>query len=124
VLFRSLVARVAAVLRRATQRSESRDVLRAGDLEIDLPRRTLRQRGQTIDLTPTELGIVAALARHPGRVLTRAQLLEAARPDEAEPFDRTIDSHIKNIRRKLEGGPEAPRVLESVYGIGYRLAAP
>jgi DNA-binding response OmpR family regulator len=121
---RELVARVAAVLRRTVPYGESREVFRVGDLEIDLPKMTLRSGAETIDLTPTELRIVAALARHPGRVLTRAQLLEAARHEDAEPFDRAIDSHVKNIRRKLERGPSPKRVLESVYGIGYRLATP
>jgi DNA-binding response OmpR family regulator len=121
---RELVARVAAVLRRAAPQGDERGLLRVGDLAIDLPRMTVRRGAERIDLTPTELRIVAALARHPGRVLTRAQLLDAARPDDAEPFDRAIDSHVKNIRRKLERGAEGKRLLESVYGVGYRLAAP
>jgi DNA-binding response OmpR family regulator len=121
---RELVARVAAVLRRAAPHGDGAEVFRVGELTIDLPRMTVRRGNEPIDLTPTEFRIVAALARHPGRVLTRAQLLEAARPDDAEPFDRAIDSHVKNIRRKLERPPEVRRVLESVYGIGYRLAAP
>jgi DNA-binding response OmpR family regulator len=82
---------------------------------------SVRRGDQPIDLTPTEFQLLAALARHPGRVLTRAQLLDAARGTDAEAYDRAIDSHVKNIRRKLEPDPHAPRYLETVYGIGYRL---
>jgi DNA-binding response OmpR family regulator len=118
---RELVARVRAVLRRSARREPEGPVLRVSGLTIDLPAMTVRRGAEPIDLTPTEFRIVAALARHPGRVLTRAQLLDAAHPDDVESFDRAIDSHVKNIRRKLE--PEgAKRVIESVYGIGYRMA--
>ena len=84
-------------------------------------RMSVRRGGEPIDLTPTELQILATLARHPGRVFTRAQLLDAARGADAEAYDRAIDSHVKNIRRKLEPDPHAPRYLETVYGLGYRL---
>jgi len=115
---RELVARVRAVLRRSEKRGGDDDVIRIADLVIDLPRMRVARGGEAIDLTPTEFQIVAALARHPGRVFTRAQLLDAVRGSAAEAFDRAIDSHIKNIRRKL--GPT--QFIESVYGIGYRLA--
>jgi DNA-binding response OmpR family regulator len=117
---RELVARVRAVLRRSTRREPEAPVLRVAGLAIDVAAMTVRRGGEAIDLTPTEFRIVAALAHHPGRVFTRAQLLDAARPEEAEPFDRAVDSHVKNIRRKLEPAG-APRLIESVYGIGYRL---
>jgi DNA-binding response OmpR family regulator len=108
---RELVARVRAVLRRT--RAHRGDVFRAGDLEIDVPRMTVTRGGTTIDLTPTELLLLAELARHPGRVFTRAQLLDAVG---GEAFDRAVDAHVKNIRRKLarEG------YIVSVYGIGYK----
>ncbi|HWW60003.1 MAG TPA: response regulator transcription factor [Thermoanaerobaculia bacterium] len=109
---RELVARVRAVLRRTEKRDGDADVFRVADLVIDVPRMSVARGGASIDLTPTELQIVATLARHPGRVFTRVQLL---RDGDAESFDRAIDSHIKNIRRKL-----GTRYIETVYGIGYR----
>jgi len=112
---RELVARVRAVLRRTEKRSADADVFRAGDLTIDAPRMRLTRGESLIDLTPTEFQIVAMLARHAGRVFTRAQLLDAARGSSAEAFDRAVDSHVKNIRRKL-----GAKYVESVYGIGYR----
>jgi len=117
---RELVARVRAVLRRSARREPTAPVLRVAGLAIDVAAMTVRRGDEPIDLTPTEFRIVTALARHPGRVFTRAQLLDATHSDEAEAFDRAVDSHVKNIRRKLE--PEdGKRLIESVYGIGYRL---
>ena len=114
---RELVARVQAVLRRG--RRETGDTFRAADLAIDAASMRVTRAGEAIDLTPTELQILVMLARHPGRVFTRAQLLEAARGSDAEAFDRAIDSHIKNIRRKLPG-----HYIDTVYGIGYRFVEP
>ena len=111
---REVVARVRAVLRRSEKADRNADVFRAGDLVIDTSRMTATRDGEAIDLTPTEFQIVATLARHAGRVFTRAQLLDATGAS-GEAFDRAVDSHIKNIRRKL--GAES---IESVYGIGYR----
>jgi two-component system alkaline phosphatase synthesis response regulator PhoP len=118
---RELVARVRAVLRRSERRHVDGDLLRVSDLVLDLARLSVRRGDEPVDLTPTEFQILAALARHPGRVFTRAQLLDAARGTDAEAYERAIDSHVKNIRRKLERDPHAPRYLETVYGIGYRL---
>jgi len=118
---RELVARVRAVLRRATSAPPG-DVLRIADLVLDASRRSATIRGAPIDLTATEFSLLATLARHPGRVFTRAQLLDAVRGDEAEPFDRAIDAHVKNIRRKIEADPREPRYLLTVYGIGYKCA--
>jgi DNA-binding response OmpR family regulator len=105
---RELVARVKAVMRRTYATAES---FRAGDLAIDVPRMRVTRDGNPIELTPTEFHLLATLARHAGRVFTRAQLLES---DEA--FDRAIDSHIKNLRRKL-GERD---YIATVYGIGYK----
>jgi two-component system alkaline phosphatase synthesis response regulator PhoP len=105
---RELVARVKAVMRRTYATAES---FRAADLAIDVPRMRVTRDGNPIELTPTEFQLLATLARHAGRVFTRAQLLES---DEA--FDRAIDSHIKNLRRKL-GERE---YIATVYGIGYK----
>ncbi|MES1245651.1 MAG: response regulator transcription factor [Acidobacteriota bacterium] len=118
---RELVARVRAVLRRSERRHVDGDLLRVSDLVIDAARLSVRRGDEPIDLTPTEFQILATLARHPGRVFTRAQLLDAARGADAEVYERAIDSHVKNIRRKLERNPHAPQYVETVYGIGYRM---
>ena len=82
-------------------------------------------RGRTaIELTTTEFQLLAALARHPGRVFTRAQLLDAVRGDAVESFERAIDAHVKNIRRKIEPDTRNPRYILTVYGIGYKCAEP
>jgi DNA-binding response OmpR family regulator len=119
---RELVARVRSVLRRVDAASGGGDVLRRGDLVIDVARMQVSRDGASIDLTPTEFQLVAALARKPGRILTRAQLLDAVRGDDAEAFDRAIDTHIKNIRRKIEPDSRRPRYILTVYGMGYKFA--
>ena len=119
---RELVARVRAVLRRIEPGIGHADVLRRADLIIDASKMTVTRNGSAIDLTPTEFQLVAALARRPGRVFTRAQLLDAVRGTEVESFERAIDAHIKNIRRKLEKDSRSPRYLLTVYGIGYKFA--
>ena len=98
---RELVARVRAVLRRTEKRSAGAEVFRVGDLAIDVSRMQVTRGEVPIELTPTEFQIVATLARHAGRVFTRTQLLDAVRGSSAEAFDRAVDSHVKNIRRKL-----------------------
>jgi len=118
---RELVARVRAVLRRSERRHVDGDLLRVSDLVVDVARLSVHRGDEPIDLTPTEFQILATLARHPGRVFTRAQLLDAARGTDAEAYERAVDSHVKNIRRKLERDPHAPQYLETVYGIGYKL---
>jgi DNA-binding response OmpR family regulator len=117
---RELVARVRAVLRRSTASSDP--LLRIGDLVLDEGRMTVTRGGEPLDLTPTEFQLVAAMARHPGRVFTRGQLLDAVRGDEVESFDRAIDAHVKNVRRKIERDPRRPRYLLTVYGVGYKCA--
>jgi DNA-binding response OmpR family regulator len=119
---RELVARVRAVLRRTAVGHDVRDRIRLGDLSIDLPRMTVTRGRQPVDVTATEFQILAAMARQPGRVFTRAQLLDAVQADGGEAFDRAIDAHIKNIRRKLEPDPRSPRYLLTVYGVGYKCA--
>src|SRR4030095_4064619 len=94
--------------------------LQRADLIIDSARMTVTRKGAAIDLTPTEFQLVAALARRPGRLFTRAQWLGAVRGDEVEAFERAIDAHIKNIRRKLEVDSRRPRYILTVYGIGYK----
>jgi len=117
---RELVARVKAVLRRSDKSDE--DVFRVADLTIDAPRMRVTREDEPFDLTPTEFQLLAAMARHPGRVFTRVQLLDAVRGSESEAFDRAIDAHVKNIRRKIERDPRDPRYILTIYGIGYKFA--
>jgi two-component system alkaline phosphatase synthesis response regulator PhoP len=119
---RELVARVRAVLRRVEPGSGSDGVLSRADLVIDAARMKVTRAGTPIELTATEIQLLAALARQPGRILTRAQLLDAARGTQEESFERAIDTHIKNLRRKLEADPRNPRYLLTVYGLGYKFA--
>jgi two-component system, OmpR family, alkaline phosphatase synthesis response regulator PhoP len=119
---RELVARVKAVLRRADRPVGAGDVIRVGDLELDVPRMRTEVAGRSIDLTPTEFTLLATLARQPGRIFTRSQLLDALHGVAFESYERAIDSHIKNLRRKLEADPRQPRYVLTVYGVGYRLA--
>ena len=119
---RELVARVRAVLRRVERAGDQADILRHADLLIDVLKMSVTRNGVAIDLTPTEFQLLAALARQPGRVFTRAQLLDAVRGSEVDSFERAIDAHIKNIRRKLEADSRSPRYLLTVYGIGYKFA--
>ena len=121
---RELVARVRAVLRRSERSTEPRDRIEAGDLVLDATRLRTTVRGRSIDLTPTEFAILAAMAREPGRVFTRSQLLDAVHGVAFESYERAIDAHVKNIRRKLEPDPGRPRYLLTVYGVGYRVAEP
>jgi DNA-binding response OmpR family regulator len=121
---RELVARVRAVLRRAAAQPAASDVFQAGDLTIDGPRLRVTRGRAPLDLTPTEFQLLATLARQPGRVFTRAQLLDAVRGVEVDSFERAIDTHVKNIRRKLEADPRNPRYVLTVYGIGYKYAEP
>ncbi len=112
---RELVARVRAVLRRTEKHGRNEDLFRIADLTIDVARMTVTRGDEVIDFTPMEFQIVATLARHAGRVFTRMQLLDAVRGSSAESFDRAIDSHIKNIRRKFGAS-----YIQTVYGIGYK----
>jgi DNA-binding response OmpR family regulator len=118
---RELVARVRAVLRRR-ERSDGTEVLRAGELALDVPRMRLEVDGRAVELTATEFGLLAAMAREPGRVFTRSQLLDAIHGVAFESYERAIDAHVRNIRRKIEADPHQPRHLLTVYGVGYRLA--
>jgi len=117
---RELVARVRAVLRRR-EADAGIAILRAADLSLDLGRMRVEAAGRRIDLTPSEFALLAAMARQPGRVFTRSQLLDAIHGVAFESYERAIDAHVKNIRRKLEPDPRRPRYLLTVYGVGYRL---
>lgn len=120
---RELVARVRAVLRRSGAAREAEDKVRVGtDVELDRARREFRVAGRLVELTPTEFDLVALMARQPGRVFTRAQLLDAIRGTAVESYERAIDAHVKNIRRKVEPDAASPRYIQTVFGVGYRFA--
>jgi DNA-binding response OmpR family regulator len=120
---KELVARVRAVLRRTeTAREGGPEVLRAADVELDLPRMRATAAGRPVELTPTEFQLLAVLVREPGRVFTRSQLLDAVHGVAFESYERAIDAHVKNIRKKLEPTPGRPRYLLTVHGVGYRFA--
>jgi DNA-binding response OmpR family regulator len=119
---RELVLRVQAILRRGAPAAES-GVASYGDGEllIDQQRRTVTVRGEQPELTPTEWGVLVALATVPGRVYSRFELINRVRGYEFEGYERTVDSHVKNLRRKIEDDPASPRIIRTVLGGGYRL---
>ena len=122
---RELVARVRAVLRRTDSARTQGDVVRAGDaLVLDAARMEASVDGRSVELTPTEFALLLHMARQPGRVFTRAQLLDAVHGVAVDSYERAIDAHVKNIRRKIEPDPRAPRHLLTVFGVGYRVAEP
>jgi two-component system, OmpR family, alkaline phosphatase synthesis response regulator PhoP len=117
---RELVARVRAVFRRTDIGPGRGDVIRASDVTLDVPRMRARVDDRLIELTSTEFELLATMMRQPGRVFTRGQLLDAIRGEQVESFERAIDAHVKNLRRKLEGDPSNPRYVLTVYGVGYK----
>ena len=118
---RELVLRVQAVLRRGGVAEQGVASYGAGTLVIDQPRRQLTVRGKEVGLTPTEWGILVALAAVPGRVYSRFELINRVRGYEFEGYERTVDSHVKNLRRKIENDPANPEIIQTVLGGGYRL---
>ena len=116
---RELTARIKAVLRRSTGQVMS-EVIRVQDVEIDLADRTVKRAGETIDLTTSEFDLLTTLTSPAGRVFTQAQLLDSLRGISFESYERAIDSHIKNLRKKLEVDPRSPQYVQTVYGVGYK----
>jgi DNA-binding response OmpR family regulator len=121
---RELVARVKAVLRRSEPAAgaQGADRIRAGEVDIDVPRRHVQVDGRTVEVTPTEFELLVTMARRPGRIFTRSQLLDAVHGVAFESYERAIDTHVKNLRRKVEPDPRRPRYLLTVHGVGYRFA--
>lgn len=119
---RELVLRVQAILRRGHEQEPAGPAtFGGGELRLDPERRVAVVRGAPVELTPTEWGLLTALSRTPGRVYSRYELINQVRGYEFEGYERTIDSHVKNLRRKVERDPGEPRVVETVTGVGYRL---
>jgi DNA-binding response OmpR family regulator len=119
---RELLARVRAVLRRAGRSGPEPAVLHSGNLTLDRSRHEIVRDGHPVDLTPTEFEILAALMASPGKVFTRMELLERAQGIGYEGYERTIDAHIKNLRSKLDPEAQGTSRIQTVYGVGYRLA--
>ena len=115
---RELIARIKAVLRRSAGAPSS-----SGLIEIDEERQIVRVRSTAVNLTPTEFRLFAAMAQRPGIIHSRAQLLDVARSDNLDVTDRSIDSHVKNLRRKLGAAAPDAEIIGSVYGLGYRVEA-
>jgi DNA-binding response OmpR family regulator len=118
---REVIARVRAVLRRAQAPPELPSVLRTGPLIMDRATHTVTVSGKPVNLTPTEFGILESLMTTPGRVFRRDELLETVQGVAFEAYERTVDAHIKNLRRKIEPDPAHPRYVLTVRGIGYRI---
>jgi DNA-binding response OmpR family regulator len=119
---RELLARIRAVLRRVDGTDVASERFAVGDVAIDTARREITVAGRPVDLTATEFDLLVQLARQPGRVFTRAQLLDAMHGTVVESYERTVDAHVKNVRRKLEPDPRAPRYVLTVHGVGYRMS--
>jgi len=120
---REVVARARAVLRRVRTPSGAGEpeTLDVGDLHLDVPRRTLRVGGREVELTPSEFAILRTLLGAPGRVFTRGQLLEASQGEAYDGYERTIDTHIKNLRHKIGDLPRRPEYIQTVHGVGYKM---
>ncbi|MBP7693922.1 MAG: response regulator transcription factor [Anaerolineales bacterium] len=118
---REMVARVRALLRRAGAAPAGPHILQVGGLRLDLDAHALGVDGAAVDLTPTEFALLRTLLEAPNHAFTRSELIEKALGYMYEGFERTLDSHIKNLRRKIEADPAQPRYIETVFGVGYRL---
>lgn len=119
---REVVARVRAVLRRVEGETAAVEMLRAGEIEIDLRKHAVTVQREPVELTPTEFALLVALMKNPGRAFTRMQILDLVQGEAYEGYERTIDAHIKNLRQKLGDDPKQPRYLLTVFGIGYKFA--
>lgn len=123
---RQLVARIAAVLRRTSEDPVSlSDTIEfnEGDIIIDNLKHEVRKKGSVINLTPNEYKILLTMVKYPNKTFTREELISMALGDDFEGFDRTIDTHIKNLRQKIEDDPKDPKYLITVHGVGYRLSS-
>lgn len=117
---RELVARVRAVLRRTQGEVQTTGVVRVGELEIDLNGNRVTLRGESLRVTRIEFNLLAILAQHPGQTFSRAQLIDRLHGPSDGGYDRSIDAHVKNLRRKIEDDPANPRYILTVYGVGYQ----
>jgi DNA-binding response OmpR family regulator len=116
-----LVSRVRAVLRRTEGRKESKALINVADLTINTEKRQVFRGEAAIELTAMEFDLLKVMAENPGRVFSRMQLLDSAQGIAYEGYERTIDSHIKNLRKKIEPDPSTPRYITTIYGVGYKM---
>jgi DNA-binding response OmpR family regulator len=118
---KELVSRVRAVLRRSTGKVTVKSQIMLGDITIDIEKRLVHKKGKKVDLTPMEFDLLREMSEHPGRVYSRMQLLDKVQGDAFEGYERTIDSHIKNLRKKIEINPDKPVYVITIYGVGYKV---
>ncbi len=116
-----VVSRVRAVLRRSESKAVSKTILNVAELTIDIEKRQVYRDHEAIELTPMEFDLLRVMAENPGRVFSRMQLLDSVQGEAYEGYERTIDSHIKNLRKKIEPDPANPKYIATVYGVGYKL---
>ncbi len=117
---REVVARVKTVLRRVNRNKPNENRLVVSSIEIDVEAHTVNKGGKEIELTPSEFAILLVLARNPGRVFSRLQLLDATQGQSFEGYERTVDAHIKNLRAKIEDDARTPALIKTVFGVGYK----
>lgn len=120
---KEVVARAKAILRRVNKDIVHSELIKAGTLMIDLERHEVTQNGQLIEVTPTEFKIIELLAANAGKVYSRLQIVEQTQGYSFEGYERTIDAHIKNLRRKIEINPKEPQYIQTIYGVGYKFAS-
>lgn len=118
---KEIISRARAVLRRSDVKTISKSTLKVGEIMIDTNKRLVRRGDRNIELTPIEFDLLRVMAENPGRVYSRMQLLDKVQGDAYEGYERTVDSHIKNLRKKLELDPEHPVYIITIYGVGYKL---
>jgi DNA-binding response OmpR family regulator len=119
---KELVARIRAVLRRGDSKAPRGETVRALDVVVDVPRRRVTVGDRQVELTTTEFALLQTLMREPGRVFTRGQLLDAVHGVSFESYERAVDAHVKNLRKKIEPASGPPRYIQTVHGVGYRFA--
>jgi DNA-binding response OmpR family regulator len=118
---KELISRIRAIFRRTGDKEESKVIIKIADLEIDTQKRQISRGSEKFELTPIEFDLFRAMAENPGRVYSRMQLLDKVQGDAYEGYERTIDSHIKNLRKKIEIDPEHPQYIITVHGVGYKI---
>ena len=118
---KEIISRARAVLRRSDVKTVSKSTLKVGEIMIDTNKRLVRRGDRNIELTPIEFDLLRVMAENPGRVYSRMQLLDKVQGAAYEGYERTVDSHIKNLRKKLELDPEHPVYIITIYGVGYKL---
>ncbi len=116
-----LVSRVRAILRRTSDNASTQNLIKLANITLDQYKRTVFRDEKAIELTPTEFDLLSTMAKNPGRVYTRIQLLDILQGEAYEGYERTIDSHVKNLRKKIEPNPDKPIYILTVHGVGYKL---